>query len=174
MAKWFVLAPGPSMSQQLADSVKGESHVCVVGNSYELAPWAECLVASDRVWWSEHPQAMDFQGGRFAAQRIEGTNLVNPCSFGTASNSGVLALDLLRNIGAKEMVLLGFDSHGSHFFGEYKNRCRNTPDRRRHEHRLQFKNWAYSNKGIKVINCTPGSLLDAFPFGELGDHLGGC
>lgn len=168
--RWFVLGPGPSMSQSLADSVKGHN-VCVVCNAYQLAPWADYLVANDKVWWNEHPSAKDFNGRKFSASRVADVEVVNPCTFNTASNSGVLALDLLRNIGATQIVMLGFDFHGTHFFGPYTNRCRNTPERRRQEHRMQFRDWAYRNKKVDVVNCTEGSQLDVIPTGNLRDYL---
>lgn len=170
--QWVVLAPGPSMSKELAESVRGRK-VCVVCNSFELAPWADVLVSSDRVWWKQHPLSLDFSGSKFAAQKTEGVEQVMPCTFGTSSNSGVLALDHLRNIGATSIVMLGFDSQGSHFFGQYRNKCRNTPERRRQEHRMQFKTWAVGNKSVKVINSTPGSKIDAFPMAPLESVLNG-
>lgn len=169
---WFVLAPGPSMSQSVADSLKGKK-VCAVSNVFQLAPWADLLVANDRKWWSAYPDAHKVESRKFSANRIEGVELVNPHTFGTSSNSGVLALDVVRNLGAEKVVMLGFDSQGTHFFGPYTNGCRNTPERRRHEHRLQFVSWAHANKKVQVVNCTPGSLIDAFPRGELKDHLNG-
>lgn len=168
---WFVLAPGPSLTQGLVDKVKGRK-VCAVCNAYELAPWADMLVANDRVWWREHPAAHQFAGRKLSGNRIDGVELVTPSTFGIPSNSGVLALDALRNEGATKIVMIGFDSHGSHFFGAYKNRCRNTPERRRQEHRLQFQGWAAGNKSVKVLNCTEGSKITAFPFASLEHHLG--
>lgn len=167
---WFVLAPGPSLSKEIVDRVKGRQ-VCAVCNAYELAPWANLLVANDRVWWREHPAAREFVGRKFSGGVIQGVELVKPCTFGVPSNSGVLALDAVRNLGATKIVMLGFDSQGSHFFGEYKNRCRNTPERRRLEHRLQFQCWAAGNKSVKVVNCTEGSKLTAFQFASLDSQL---
>lgn len=53
---WILLAPGPSMSQALADSVRGH-RVVAINNVYELAPWADCLAANDLSWWRKHPEA---------------------------------------------------------------------------------------------------------------------
>lgn len=171
MSAWFLLAPGPSLSEALVAQVRGRQ-VCAVANSYELAPWAGFLVANDRVWWNEHPEAQLFSGRKFSANHVQGVERVNPCTFMTASNSGVLALDLLRNLGATKIVMLGFDFHGTHFFGPYRNRCRNTPERRRKEHAMQFSSWASGNK-VQVVNCTPGTMLEAFPKGDLAEHLNG-
>ena len=45
-----LLAPGPSMSQALADSVRG-CRVGAVTSALPLAPWAEFVAASDVSWW---------------------------------------------------------------------------------------------------------------------------
>lgn len=172
--KWFVLAPGPSMSRQLADRVRGEN-VIAVANAYELAPWAHSLVANDSRWWKLHPEAMKFAGRKFSANRLdEPIERVNPNTFDTSSNSGLLALDLARNYGATLIVMLGFDMHGTHFFGPYKNGCANTPDRRRQEFIGQFRDWAMrkENKAVRVVNCTPGSRITCFKFGDVGDFIG--
>lgn len=168
---WFVLAPGPSLSIELAERVNG-CRVCVVSNAYQVAPWADCLVSNDAGWWKRHPDARSFSGRKCSANRIDGIEIIHPATFGTSSNSGVLALDEVRNSGAMKIVMLGFDMHGTHFFGPYTNGCRNTSPSRREQHRKQFEEWAKSNKMIQVINCTAGTSLAAFPVGNLEDHLG--
>jgi len=167
---WFVLAPGPSMSAALAERVRGRS-VCVINNVFELAPWADILVATDHGWWRRHPLALKFMGRKCGAHEINGIEIVRPNTFGTESSSGVLALDEVRNQGATRIVMLGFDMHGTHFFGPYTNGCRNTPQSRREEHQAQFAQWARQNR-IDVVNCTEGTMLRAFRLGKLEDYLG--
>lgn len=158
------------MSRELAESVRG-NRVCVVGNTYELAPWADVLVANDAKWWRLHPEAHGFAGRKFSANKIAGVEQIQPNTYGSRSNSGVLALDCLRNLGATRVVLLGFDMHGSHFFGKYTNGCANTNDQRRRIHLAQYARWAKRNQDIQVINCTPGSALQCFPMARLDDYL---
>lgn len=163
------------MSKDLAELVRGQ-RVCAVGNVFELAPWADALVANDRGWWKRHPQAAQFAGRRFSANRnIDGVQRVDPNTFGTSSNSGVLALDVARNLGATQIVMLGFDMHGTHFFGPYTNGCTNTQPKRRDVFQVQFRKWAERNKGLRVVNCTAGTHLKAFQLGNLKDYLNaGC
>src|SRR5690606_17149021 len=118
-----LLAPGPSASQALADSLRG-GFVGVVGNAYELAPWANFMAATDRKWWEKHPAAMRFAGRRFTAHRIDGTE--RPPNSQTNWNSGVLALEVAVHLGATVIRLHGFDMHGTHFFGPYTNGLKNT------------------------------------------------
>jgi|SRR6187399_1187527 len=179
MKDWAILAPGPSMNAQTADAVRGWN-VAAVGNVGiltdafpALAPWAYCLVANDAGWWRKHPAAKLFAGRKFSGNWIADVEQVHPCTFGTSSNSGVLALDLVRNLGAKRVIMLGFDHQGTHFFGPYTNGCANTPLRRRKEFESQFGQWRAQNKGVDVINCTPGTKLKAFRRGDLKDFLDG-
>lgn len=166
MSEWVVLAPGPSMSADVAASARGRK-VCAVNNAFEFAPWADILVANDPGWWARYPAARTFAGIRCSASRITECNLIDPTSFGVNSCSGVAALDLLRNIGARRIFLLGFDMRGTHFFGDYANGLRNTAPHQRHMHMQQFNLWAAANRRVEVINCTPESALQCFPMGTL-------
>lgn len=167
---WFLLGPGPSMSKDLAERVRG-NRVCAVGNAYELAPWADFLVANDISWWKKHPDAHKFAGRKFSANLIKGVERVQPNTFGSQSNSGVLGLDVLRNEGATKIVMLGFDMHGTHFFGPYTNGCTNTSDKRRQVHKTQFATWAKRNPKIEVLNATEGTALKCFPIVRLDEVL---
>jgi hypothetical protein len=167
---WFLLGPGPSMSRDLAERVRG-NRVCAVCNAYELAPWADVLVANDIRWWQKHPKAYEFAGRKFSANQINGVEKAKPNTFGSLSNSGVLGLDVVRNLGATKVVMLGFDMHGTHFFGPYRNGCSNTSDKRRQVHKQQFAQWGKRNPGVEVLNATEGTHLKCFPIVRLDEVL---
>jgi hypothetical protein len=170
MTIWCVLCTGPSMSQAVADSVR-HLRVIAVNGTFELAPWAEALVANDYAWWREHPKAHQFAGRKFSTNRIKGVERVEPYrAIGTCSCSGVLALEVAKNLGATKVLLLGADFHGSHYFGDYKN-LKNTDDVRRQMHANQFALWKRMNPSVEVINCTPGSKLGCFPQMDLRGAL---
>lgn len=153
-----LLAPGPSMSQALADSVKG-CRVGVVTSSLPLAPWAEFVAASDISWWRKMG-AEGFVGEKYSAHKMPGVEIVEGVT--TATNSGVLALQVCKAKGAKAVALLGFDMGLGHYFGDYKNGLSNTDKFRRRVHIQQYVHWARANPDIDVINCTPGSALECF------------
>lgn len=159
--EWHLCAPGPSMSQGQMDGLKGQ-RVGVVGRVFELAPWADVLIANDMDWWIKYPHAHQFAGLKFSANRIDG---VQKCEPGETNwSSGVLGLQTLLNLGAETIRLHGFDQHGSHYFGPYTNGLTNTPDHTRLIHLRQFQAWQRLNAHVNVINCTKGSALDCFPF----------
>ena len=157
LTHWVMLGPGPSMSQALADTFREHPNVCVVGNAFELAPWARLLVASDRSWWRRHPKAQQFEGLRYDSQSFQ-------TRHGTGINSGALALFVLASLGATHVELYGFDMHGTHFFGPYTNGCANTNEVQRQVHLQQFRDFARSHPEVTVINHTAGSRIDAFQF----------
>lgn len=168
--QFILLLPGPSMSQALADSVSGH-RVGAVNNCYELAPWAEFIAATDKRWWQFNQDAHQFAGMKFSANEIDGVGKIRAKHVTTGSCSGVLGLEVAKILGARRIILLGADLQGSHFFGPYTNGLANTTDDRRELHKKQFAAWGAHNSHIDVINCTPGSALEAFPHGKLSDII---
>ena len=169
--QWILLAPGPSMSQALADSVR-DHRVVAINNVYELAPWADALAANDLSWWRKHPEAKQFAGAKYSANRIgDGVEQVRSPLVTSCSNSGVLALEVAKRQGATRILLLGFDMHGTHYFGKYTNGCTNTTEARRKIHHHQFARWGRANRNIEIVNCTSGSVLTCFKTARMDEYL---
>lgn len=169
--QFVLLAPGPSMSQAVADSVRGQK-VGVVTSAYPLAPWADFLAATDVQWWLKNPEARKFAGRKFSPNRIgDGVEKIRTKLVISCCNSGVLALECAKRLGATRILLLGFDMGLGHYFGQYTNGLSNTTAQRRVVHHAQFASWAKANRDIEVLNCTPGSALQAFPMARLEDCL---
>lgn len=166
MTTWALLAPGPSASAELAESIR-HLPTGAVSNAYQLAPWAQFVAASDAAWWRKYPEAMKFPE-RYAMAPVGGVERVWS-QFGAPCNSGVLALEVVKMKGAKRVILLGFDMRGDHFFGRYTNGLTNTSPDRRRAHLRQYEAWAKANPDIEVINCTEGSALTCFPMARIED-----
>jgi hypothetical protein len=160
-----ILATGPSMSVELADSLRSELRI-VVNDAFMVAPDADALCANDRAWWAVNPEAMLFNGRRFSAhnlgrgvEQIASTPVVNQ-----SSNSALLALHVAVTIfGAKRVLLYGLDMHGTHYFGPHRERPNTTPHRFE-IFKQQFAAYARTLKHVSVINATRGSALQCFPF----------
>jgi hypothetical protein len=178
-----VVATGPSLTVDDINACRGRMPVVVVNDAYRLAPWADVLYACDRKWWgwqgAYHDSAIkSFRGHMFS---LEPTRIVNvtslkntgregleldPSGLRTGRNSGYQAINLSVHLGARRIVLLGFDmSPGaggkSHYFGEH-------PDDRKPPltmFRKHFRTIAQPLKdvGVEVINCSRRSALTAFP-----------
>ena len=111
-----VLATGPSMSQDVADALSGHKRI-VVNQGYRLAPDADMLVAMDGNWPQEY---RDFPGMRvtgvkdddldayYIGPRWERVRLENGAEV-EIHNSGLTAVRIAAAMGAKKIILAGFD-----------------------------------------------------------------
>lgn len=169
---WAILATGPSMSAELAQSVRGKCRVVAVSDAWRLAPWADVLVSADAAWWRENPSALTFTQAKYGAmpefQKIEGVEKFPGSVSGT--NSGLLACQVAVSLGAKKVLLLGFDMHGSHYFGAHPAPLKNTTPRRFETFKRQFE--MYRPDGVEIVNLTEGSGLRCYRKSTLEKELG--
>jgi len=162
-----VLATGPSMSLELAESLRGRCSVVAVSDAFRLAPWADALVSTDFAWWRKHTEAAEFKGLKFSGmvdyQKVEG---VERMPGENATNSGLLGVKVAVKLGATKVLLCGFDLRkpGEHFFGRHDG-LRSTSAARMEHFKTQFER--YRPRGVEIINCTPGSALRAYPVASL-------
>lgn len=172
MTTWAVLATGPSMSQAVADSLRGRCEVVAVSDSYKLAPWADALVSSDRAWWDAHPEALEFEGSKFGCMpEFQALPEVARFAAQSGTNSGLLGLMVAASLGATKVLLCGMDMHspGGHFFGNHPANLKSTTAQRMEVFKKQFAR--YQPKGVDIVNCTPGSALMAYRVGNLEEEL---
>lgn len=174
MTTWVVLATGPSMSQEVADYVRGRAKVIAVSDAWQLAPWAEVMVSTDAAWWNAHPEALEFAGEKYTAaptwRAIPGVQHIAPDGIlNTGSNSGLLGCHVAYKKGATKIVLCGFDMGGTHYFGPHPAGLVNTPPQRFCAFKKQFAAW--KPPGIDVVNCTPGSALLCYRLSNLKDEV---
>lgn len=169
---WAVLATGPSMSAEIAQSVKGKCRVAAVSDAWRLAPWADVLVSADAAWWRENQSALKFPGAKYGAmpefQKIEGVERFPGTVSGV--NSGLLACQVAVSLGAKRILLLGFDMHGSHYFGAHPAPLKNTTLKRFEIFKQQFER--YQPKDVDIVNVTEGSSLRCYRKSTLAKELG--
>lgn len=169
MTTFAVLATGPSMSQEIADYVRGKCSVVAVNDAFRLAPWADALVANDRAWWNLYPEAMSFAGRKFAGTKIQHIeHLPVTQEFVPGTNSGLQGVRVARLMGATKILLCGFDMHGSHYFGRHPTPLKETSEVRRKEFIRQFG--LFKNREM-VVNCTDGSAIPWFRFSTLEAEL---
>lgn len=169
-----VLATGPSLTLSIADSVRDRCHVVAVSDAHRLAPWADALASTDGKWWKAHPEALEFAGRKFtAAPSFVQLDGVERMPVDTATNSGLLGLMVAVKLGATRVLLCGLDMHspGQHFFGRHPSPLRHSEQRHLELHKRQFAQ--YKPRGVEIINCTPGSALQAYPMGNLETELAG-
>jgi hypothetical protein len=177
-----VMASGPSLTPQQVRLVAEAGHPAVAtNNSYRMCPQAQALVANDARWWQQHPKALDFAALKISCdvpphpevltQRITGVEGYDPdpeC-VRTGGNSGYTAVHIAAQAGAARILLLGFDMRGGHWHREHAPPLRATPPETyaRWIRRFRTLAAALQQRGVEVVNCTPGSALDAFPLDAL-------
>lgn len=191
-----VAAPGPSLTQAVADQCGGV-RVIAVNDAYRLLPFADVLYACDAAWYDHHAGCRDFHGERWTSHSlspkndktmvadrlglrvIEGKGNVgfsrDPKYINYASNSGFQAVNLALLWGADPVILVGFDMQPvggkTHFFGRHKPPLRESS---------QWSTWIGNfTKAAEmlwhprptIINATPGSALKCFPMMPLAEAL---
>lgn len=155
-------------------------------DSYRLAPWADVLYACDAKWWRHHRGVTGFEGLKYALEPSQNsvspdflewpdvTVLKNsgtigletdPRSLRTGWNSGYQAINLAVHLGARRIVLLGYDMqpgiNGYHFFGPHPWQV----DIPFGLFLKQFETLVEPLKaaGVEIVNATRKTALACFP-----------
>lgn len=169
-----VLATGQSVTTDQVEYVRevhavGKCGAIAISDMYLRAPWADALVSNDSNWWRQHPDASKFTGRKFCGLPHPGTErLEQTGEFNSGVNSGLQGMRVARDVfGASRILLVGFDMHGTHYFGQHPEPLKNTTPERYLKFLKQFDGWRHG----EVINCTPGSALKRFQMGELREFL---
>ena len=190
-----ILASGPSLAAEDVDFVRGKATVIAVNDAVELAPWADVLYSSDPGWWQKHKWMRDFAGVRVMVDPVRSHKPLkppvedhgvlvlrqtgkdgiefSPDGLRTAINSGGAAINLAVHMGAKRIVLLGYDMgrlHGrSHFHDTGP-----TPSYSAYDVFIRLIGTMaapLAEAGIAVVNCSRLSALKCFPRMPLAEAL---
>lgn len=122
-----VFGSGPSLTRDLADSLQGHKAIAV-NYSHRLAPWADVLLILDAnpALWADTYGFRGVQlcgvpsddidafhvGGMYEHVRMSQTEVIE------IRNSGLAAIRLAAGLGAKKIILAGFDpDRAGHFAG---------------------------------------------------------
>jgi hypothetical protein len=114
-----------------------------------------------------------------AAQHRAGTACARARRPAHRPNSGYQAINLAVHLGAKRILLLGYDMHAP-LVGRRREDAlvrrppgRHEPGRLRHIMLPHFESLppARWKAGVEVINCTPGSALQVFPRSAIEEAL---
>jgi hypothetical protein len=172
-----VMASGPSMSSSVAAKVRDSGlPAIVVKDAFLVAPWAWLLYGAEWEFWKKRPAALQFKGLKVSVESNEvGVHLLrntgidgfdeDPRNIRTGNNSGYQATHCAIHAGAARVLLTGFDMRGGHFNGR--------PDGPlRRDWITRFAGLQEIMRGrVDIINCTPDSALQCFPFVSLDEAL---
>lgn len=178
------LGSGPSLTKADVDACRS-ARVIAIKNTIELAPWADVLYGSGwdaggDTWWSREGPKLTFPGLRYTLDeraRVwasvlnldldgEGGLSLDPSSLRSGGHSGFQAINLAVHLGAKRVVLLGYDTQPTptgkdHYFGSHPHGVRPP------YHLFQ---WLFPTiveplqaLGVTVINASRETALTCFP-----------
>lgn len=182
------LGAGPSLTAEDVAACRGKAHVIAINDTVTLAPWADVLYACDRKWWQAHPETASFRGLKYGLQSLNRPDVqilentgdqgieVEPTGVRTGKNSGYQAINLAVHLGAKRIVLLGYDMqpgrHGKlHFFGNHAW-TNVLPPFQLFLALFETLAGPLQALGIEVVNCSRVSALNVFPRQSLTEALG--
>jgi hypothetical protein len=182
-----ILASGPSLTPEQVAAVRGHARMLAIKDSIRLAPDADVHYGCDAKYWRYYGPKLAFTGPRYALEReaapwagvLRNTGDVGlelqPDGLRTGRNSGYQAINLAVHLGARRIILLGFDMQSAggrwHWFGGQHPYGSSEPPYQTFRERFETLVEPLKVAGVEVINCTPGSALDAFPRMTLADAL---
>lgn len=194
----FCLASGQSLTSEICERVRGRRAI-VVNSSAPKAPWADVLYFTDSGWYEPRRDLVANWPGLVISmsrtakrelpdkvKRVQGEgDPAFPPSFKRSSSviqqgrsSGHTAVSLAIAMGARRVVLLGYDMRivdgKEHCHQEYTGP--RDLDQYRRDFVPAFDGWneAAKDVGVEILNATKDSALTQFPFVDLdqliGDH----
>ncbi len=173
-----IIGGGPSLRGVDLLPLRGKAITIAVNNAYELAPWAEYHLFGDRRWWEWHGSKFpaDFQGKIISTSRASFNDpriLKMDKTFGAFSkvphslygvDSGTQAVNLAAHLGARRIVLLGFDmgfapDGEAHWHADHKIPSVETNYIRKFL--VQYEAVvlpALASRGVEIVRVTPSRL----------------
>lgn len=192
----ILAAGGPSLSLSQVRAIgiaraRDEIRVVAINDAVYPCFFADLLYSCDREWWDAHDGVPGFEGRRVTlhhgrSEPYAGADWLtatgpegfepDPGGLRTAGMSGYQALNLCTHLGARKVLLVGYDCKGGtadHWFGKHPDECRREIMRPFEKRAHHFDKIAgpLAERGIDVVNCTPGSAITAFRRGDLMAEL---
>lgn len=171
------IASGPSLTAEdcKAIEVSGFSTIAV-NNSWEIARFCEVVYAGDFNWWRENIGKLDIPATKWSCSPSAVAKFkLNHHRMTGAYNSGMRAIQLAMDLGAKRVLMLGYDCsimRGTHWHGKHPITS-NPTSAKCTIWRNQFVHLAETakQKRIDVINCSRETSLTCFKRQFLEDSL---
>lgn len=183
-----IIGSGPSLIKEDVEYCKGKARIAVLNDNHKIAPWADILYAADTGWWDFYEGVPEFAGAKWtqskeAAERY-GLNFVDgKWSPGISHadyihygyNSGFQCCNLVYIMGAKRILLLGFDmqktNNKRHWFGNHPTPLHVSSDYLLWVKYMDRAARRYAKAGIEVINCSRETALQEYRRALITDCL---
>jgi len=175
-----IVASGESTKRTNVSLTRDRMHVLAVKANIDVVPWAEVVYGCDEMWWNMRKGLPKYDGIKIAHAptvvsrypevkkvEVDTRDLIlvdKPLTIGNGGNSGFQAINLAVQFGAKDIILVGFDVKGQHWYGRNQAPM-NNPDTLNFQRWLKgFDNVAPSLRmmGVTVVNTSPDSAIKCF------------
>jgi len=184
------LATGPSLTSADVDYCRGRARVIAVKNASDLAQWADAVYSADSdttLWWKRNGDRLHaYSGLRYTldpaaakwATVLRNTGFtgleLDPSGLRTGKNSGYQAINLAVHLGAKRIILLGYDMQTGpkgedHFFGAHPFNAR--PPLAMFVPFFDTLVEPLRAAGVEILNASRVSALTCFPKVALVESL---
>lgn len=176
----FILGGGASLKGIDLEPLK-EQTVIGCNDAYQLGhELVDYCHFTDLKWWQEHQQKLAaYSGTLTTCQRLvpdraikllkgrpAGIEFKNRQMIGVNRNTGLGAINIAVHMGARRIVLLGFDMGGlnaHHWYDRPEGGDRGPTYRMHRRHALEVWEDLQAHGGIRVINASPASTLPFWP-----------
>ena len=191
----FILGGGPGLLKQPYQQLSNRRCIAV-NNSYRIAPWSEAVWFGDVKWWDWHqlevlasriPIATCCENSKLeqwkGSHQILFYNRDRERRFGISQrdgfvswnkSSGASAINLAYYMGARTIVLIGFDMRPVKGMKNWHDDHLEKPGLRPYFRHLKcfpaIKRDA-DELGLTILNATPGSAIKQFPIIDLKEVL---
>jgi hypothetical protein len=160
--------------------------VIAVNSTIFSAPFADICYAWDKKWWTKYLADVKRLGcrritagkGRPGCEefpRVPQREFSEDAIGG--NNSGHQAVNLAYMLGAKEIIMLGFDCQHTdgeaHHHGDHPKPLGNATNCQNWLPGFRVLSERLRERGVKVVNCSPRTALDCFERHRLEDYLNG-
>lgn len=185
------LGTGPSLTTEDVAFVASRARVIAINNAIHLAPWSDVCYAADRKWWDwnqaiarqvwpQHkyglqPSIRQHYPRVSVLQRTGVSGLeASPTGLRSGGHSGYQAINLAVHLGARKIVLLGYDLQpspdGRHHVGaEHPDGSHPTYAQRREVYASLLGPLAA--RGITILNASRATAISSLPRSTLADAL---
>ena len=189
----FIIGGGPSIKNQNLDLIKGH-RVIGVNQAWTLGPWVDLCWFGDKGWLDQNTPEIWQYGGLIVtccnpAQQLKrikyvarskryGLETNKRTHIGWNDNSGASAINVAYWLGARRVILLGFEMRNpiegtqTHWHNKYAPKIDKKTKKLSNPYSrflIGFPQIAKDAKevGLEIINATPDSALKVFPYKPL-------
>ncbi len=163
------IASGPSLTAEDCQLATNSAHpVIAVNSSLKAVPNCQHVYAADFSWWEKYhsdvPSGVQRWTSSISATQRYGLSYF-PHPDNGSFNSGLHAIQLAISLGARRVLLLGYDCSievGSHWHGDHPVELKNPDKSSVARWQTEYSRLAATLCGVEILNCSRRSALACF------------